>query len=84
MSVTAAPSYPQDLFTDQVLSDPYEHYRALRDLGPVVWLDAHQMYAVARYAERGPFSVTREPTAPGTASRLTTPRTRSRPAATAS
>ncbi len=49
--MTAAPSYPHDLFTDQVLSDPYEHYRALRDLGPVVWLDAHQMYAVARYAE---------------------------------
>jgi cytochrome P450 len=49
--MTAAPSYPHDLFTDQVLSDPYEHYRALRDLGSVVWLDAHQMYAVARYAE---------------------------------
>jgi cytochrome P450 len=49
--MTAAPSYPHDLFTDQVLGDPYEHYRALRDLGPVVWLDAHQMYAVARYAE---------------------------------
>jgi len=49
--VTAVPSYPHDLFTDQVLSDPYEHYRALRDLGPVVWLEAHQMYAVARYAE---------------------------------
>jgi cytochrome P450 len=49
--MTAAPSYPHDLFTDQVLSDPYEHYRALRDRGPVVWLDAHQTYAVARYAE---------------------------------
>jgi len=49
--VTAAPSYPHDLFTDEMLTDPYEHYRALRDLGPVVWLDAHGMYAVARYAE---------------------------------
>lgn len=49
--MTAAPSYAPDLFTDQVLSDPYGHYRAVRDLGPVVWLDAHQMYAVARYAE---------------------------------
>jgi hypothetical protein len=53
MSVTAAPSYPQDLFTDQVLSDPYEHYRALRDLGPVVGLDAHQMYAVALRGSAG-------------------------------
>ena len=29
--------------------EPYEHYRALRDAGPVVWLTAHDVYAVARY-----------------------------------
>jgi cytochrome P450 len=45
------PSYPHDLFTDEVLADPYEHYRSLRELGPVVWLDAHQMYAIPRYSE---------------------------------
>jgi cytochrome P450 len=49
--VTAAPSYRHDLFTEDVLSYPYEHYRALRELGPLVWLEAHQMYAVPRYAE---------------------------------
>ena len=40
-----------DLFTDQVLRDPYGTYTALRDLGPVVWLAAHDVYAVTRYSE---------------------------------
>ena len=52
MNQTAAiPSYPHDLFTDEVLVDPYEHYRALRELGPLVWLEVHQMYAITRYTE---------------------------------
>ena len=45
------PHYDADLFTDDALLSPYEHYRALRALGPVVWLDAHEVYAVPRYAE---------------------------------
>jgi cytochrome P450 len=45
------PHYPDDIWTDEVLLDPHPHYRALRDLGPVVWLDAQQMYAVPRYTE---------------------------------
>jgi cytochrome P450 len=45
------PEYPHDLFTDEVLADPHEHFRALRDLGPVVWLEAHEMHAIPRYAE---------------------------------
>jgi cytochrome P450 len=45
------PSYSGDIFTDEVLLDPHQHYRALRELGPVVWLKAHQMYAVSRYAD---------------------------------
>lgn len=40
-----------DLFTDEVLLDPYPHLRALRDAGPVVWLEAHDVHAVTRYAE---------------------------------
>lgn len=48
---STAPSYPYDLFTDEVLADPHPRYRALRDLGPVVWLEAHQMYALPRYDE---------------------------------
>jgi len=45
------PTYDADLFTDDVLAEPYGHYRALRDLGPVVWLEAHDVYAVARFAD---------------------------------
>ncbi len=45
------PTYDADLFTDGALTEPYEHYRALRDLGPVVWLSAHDLYAVTRYAD---------------------------------
>jgi cytochrome P450 len=45
------PTYDIDLFADDALAEPYEHYRRLRDLGPVVWLSAHGLYAVARYAD---------------------------------
>ena len=40
-----------DLFADEALAEPYEHYRRLRDMGPVVRLSAHDVYAVTRYAD---------------------------------
>jgi cytochrome P450 len=40
-----------DLFTDDVLADPYASYATLRELGPVVWLAAHDTFAVTRYGE---------------------------------
>jgi len=43
------PTTAVDLFTDEVLDDPYPHLRALRDAGPLVWLEAHGMYASTRY-----------------------------------
>lgn len=49
--MSAVPVYPHDLYTEEVIREPYEHYRALRDLGPVVWLQAHDMYVLPRYAE---------------------------------
>lgn len=51
MTTTHIPHYDVDLFTDEVLDDPYPHLRAIRDLGPLVWLDAHDVYAATRYAE---------------------------------
>lgn len=45
------PTFDVDLFGDEALAEPYEHYRALRDLGPVVWLERHDVYAVPRYAD---------------------------------
>ena len=50
-SIAPIPSYDVDLYTDDALADPWEHYRAMRDLGPVVWLPAHDVYAVMRYAD---------------------------------
>ncbi len=49
--MSTIPTYREDLWADERLLDPYPHYRALRDLGPVVWLEAHEMFAVPRYAE---------------------------------
>src|SRR4051812_10501811 len=45
------PVYDVDLFTDDALADPYPHHRELRDAGPVVWLAAHDVYAVTRYQD---------------------------------
>jgi cytochrome P450 len=45
------PSYDGDLYTDEALLEPYEHYRTLRDLGSAVWLTAHEVYAVTRYED---------------------------------
>jgi cytochrome P450 len=45
------PASDIDLFTDESLADPYPIYRELRDLGPVVELRAHGMYAFPRYQE---------------------------------
>ena len=59
------PNHGADLFSDDVLSEPDEHYRAIRDLGPVVHLDAHDVLAVSRYAD---VRTIRRPTARGSAS----------------
>jgi len=43
------PVYDVDLYSDDVLRDPYPHYRALRDLGAAVWLPRNGLYAVGRF-----------------------------------
>jgi cytochrome P450 len=45
------PSTELDMFTDAALRDPYPLYQELRDLGPVVHLSAHDMYAFPRYQQ---------------------------------
>jgi cytochrome P450 len=45
------PSTDLDMFTDEALRDPYPLYQELRDLGPVVHLNAHGMYAFPRYQQ---------------------------------
>lgn len=50
-SVANLPHSDVDLFSEEVMSDPYPAFRELRTAGPVVYLDRHDIYAVARYQE---------------------------------
>lgn len=50
MSITI-PTSDVDLFDDAVLLDPYPIYDELRALGPAVWLERHQVWAISRHAE---------------------------------
>jgi cytochrome P450 len=50
-AVTSTPEYDVDLYSDAVLDDPYPHYRALRDLGPAVWLRRNGLWAISRHAD---------------------------------
>ena len=43
------PVYDGDLFSEQGILDPYPHYKAIRDLGPVVHLSAGDVPTVSRY-----------------------------------
>jgi len=45
----AVPIYEPDIFSRAAIEDPYPHYRAIRDLGPVVLLGAQNVLAVGRY-----------------------------------
>ncbi|SDZ95958.1 MULTISPECIES: cytochrome P450 [unclassified Mycobacterium] len=44
-------TYRPNIYTTEAIRRPYEHYRTLRRLGPVVWLPRHRLYALPRYAE---------------------------------
>lgn len=48
---TEIPVYRPDLYSASAIRDTYPHYAALRELGPVVWLSKHRVYALPRYAE---------------------------------
>ena len=45
------PSIEFDLYSDQQLFDPFDGYRKLRDLGPLVHLENLGMYVAARYRD---------------------------------
>jgi len=40
-----------DLFSIEFFSDPFPDHAALRDAGPIVWLDRYSIWAAARYQE---------------------------------
>lgn len=45
------PVYRPDIYRTAAIVDPYPHYTALRELGPVVWLSRQRVYALPRFAE---------------------------------
>ncbi len=57
MNITLAQEQPLiptsdfDPYADETLNNPYPHYEALRELGPVVHLQRYGAYAIARHAE---------------------------------
>jgi cytochrome P450 len=48
--MTGLPIYDVDIFTDEVIQNPWPHYAAMRDLGPVVWLPRHENFALVHHA----------------------------------
>ncbi len=46
-----APAYPIDLYSDAAIRDPYPLYRDIRNLGPLVWLEAQELWAIGRFAD---------------------------------
>ncbi len=46
---TSIPTSDLDLYSDDVLAEPYEHYRRLREAGPAVWLERHNSWVITRY-----------------------------------
>ena len=45
------PSLDIDFYSDAVILDPYPVYEQMRELGPVVYLPQHDLYALPRYDE---------------------------------
>lgn len=45
------PVSPIDFYSDEVIRDPYPVYAQLREMGPVVYLEKHDLYALPRYRE---------------------------------
>jgi 4-methoxybenzoate monooxygenase (O-demethylating) len=48
---TDVPVLDDDPFSTEILADPYEFHRRLRDAGPVVYLSRYGIYAMGRFAE---------------------------------
>jgi cytochrome P450 len=51
LALAKAPTYDIDFYADAVIADPYPHYRAMRDLAPVVWLPQNSGYAITRFGD---------------------------------
>jgi cytochrome P450 len=45
------PEFAADLYSDAAILDPHPLYRAIRDLGPAVWLSVHGTWAIGRFVD---------------------------------
>lgn len=45
----AIPTFEGDFWSEEVLLNPYPHYRQLRDLGSAVWCSRHDAWALTRF-----------------------------------
>jgi len=50
-AIMTIPAYETDIYSDDAIRDPHPHYRAMRDLGPLVYLPMYDLYALPRYAD---------------------------------
>jgi 4-methoxybenzoate monooxygenase (O-demethylating) len=50
-TMTDRPVSAIDPFSHAFLSDPYPHHEAMREAGPVVWLEQYGIWAMARHQE---------------------------------
>lgn len=48
-SAPMCPSYDEDLVSEEALRNPFDHYRKIRDLGPVVRTRYPNLYALGRF-----------------------------------
>jgi len=51
VNTAGVPVYKPDIYSMDAIVNPYPHYQRLRELGPVVRLTKHKVYALPRYAE---------------------------------
>jgi cytochrome P450 len=51
VNTAGVPAYKPDIYSADAIVNPYPHYQRLRDLGPVVRLTKHKVYALPRYSE---------------------------------
>ncbi|QIV79981.1 cytochrome P450 [Mycolicibacterium frederiksbergense] len=49
--MSTIPEFDVDIFSDEVLHDPYPTYAQMRELGPVIRLTTYGVLAVTRYAD---------------------------------
>jgi cytochrome P450 len=46
-----APTSGLDLWSSEVLLDPWEHFRTIRDAAPAVYIEPYEVYAVGRFRD---------------------------------